>query len=207
MKNFMSTTQIKKSGGCKRNTLIPQGNAFENMRVLSHFFLCRNELEIRESKYSVKEKLMVDALEFEKWVQFMRIWKSKSSVQQKEKKLDENCREDLSRLSKRKRRYSWYSCIFWIPYWLVEILLASSSSYAPQRKTFFFLFGKGRQCRWQIVFLCFISFFSCWQVFLTLIMFSFFISKATLFWGGQKIGMKRTVKIGRSNNIFCPILQ
>lgn len=152
MKNFMSTTQIKKSGGCKRNTLIPQGNAFENMRVLSHFFLCRNELEIRESKYSVKEKLMVDALEFEKWVQFMRIWKSKSSVQQKEKKLDENCREDLSRLSKRKRRYSWYSCIFWIPYWLVEILLASSSSYAPQRKTFFFLFGKGRQCRWQIVF-------------------------------------------------------
>lgn len=46
---------------------------------------------------------MADALEVGKRVQFMRIWKRKSSVQQKEKKLDKNCREDLSRLSERKR--------------------------------------------------------------------------------------------------------
>lgn len=62
MKNFMSTTQIKKSCGCKRNTSIPQGNAFENMRVLSHLFLCRNGLKIQERKYSMKEKFVTDAL-------------------------------------------------------------------------------------------------------------------------------------------------
>lgn len=34
----MSTTQIKKSCGSKRNTLIPLGIAFEKTRVLSHLF-------------------------------------------------------------------------------------------------------------------------------------------------------------------------
>lgn len=157
------------------------------MRVLSHLILCRNCVVIRESKYSVKVKLKSDALELGQWVRFLRSWKGKSNIQQKEKKLDEKCREeDVSRPFEKQviqLRYAESRHSLLSLYLLLNSLILTDSGWIftslfdlicpTEVDFFFFLFGKGTQCRQQITILCFISFFSCWQVFLTLIMFSF----------------------------------
>lgn len=102
----------------------------------------------------------------------------------------------IAEICRRQTLPSIFVSSFWIAQTLlilVEFLLASLTWY-PISTGGLFLFRKGRQCRWQIAILYLISFFCCRQVFLTLIKFSFFTSKATLCSLGQKLGMKKVLE-------------
>lgn len=63
IKIFTNIVQIKKSHDNKIYTFIPRSIASENMTMLSQLILYKNGVEIHETKYSLKEKLMSDALE------------------------------------------------------------------------------------------------------------------------------------------------